>query len=85
MDAQLCSDVASANIDEMFHEVSRLLKPGGYFIVVSSGSDEIRRFFFEVDSFDWRLHETLRIDRLPVRGTFYYVYIAEKNLEVEVD
>jgi SAM-dependent methyltransferase len=85
MDAQLCSDVASSNIYEMFHEVARILKPRGHFIVISSGPDAIRRFFFEVETFDWRLHETIRIEKLPIKGTFYYVYIAEKNLAVDVE
>jgi ubiquinone/menaquinone biosynthesis C-methylase UbiE len=85
MDAQLCSDVASSNIYEMFHEMSRILKPRGYFIVISSGVDEIRRFFFEIETFDWRLCETMKIEKIPVRGTFYYVYIAQKNLAVDVD
>jgi SAM-dependent methyltransferase len=85
MDAQLCSDVASSNIYDMFHEMSRILKPRGYFIVISNGPDNIRRFFFEIDTLDWRLHETMKIEKIPVKGTFYYVYIAEKNLAVEVD
>jgi hypothetical protein len=52
---------------------------------VSSGSDELRRFFFEAEAFDWTLQETLKIDKLPVRGAFYYIYIAEKNAEIDHD
>jgi hypothetical protein len=34
---------------------------------------------------DWRLHEMMKIEKIPVKGSRYYVYIAEKNLAVEVD
>jgi SAM-dependent methyltransferase len=85
MDSQMCSDVAASNIDELFRDISRILKPGGYFIVVSSGPDELRRFFFAAEEFDWTLQETFKIHKLPVTGTFYYIYIAEKNAEIDHD
>lgn len=79
MDAMMCSDISSKTVFSVFDEVSRLLKAGGHFIVVSSGAPELRESYFSHDSFDWTLHEALKVPKLPIKGSYYYVYIAEKN------
>jgi SAM-dependent methyltransferase len=79
MDAMMCSDIAASLVSDMFTEVARLLKPGGHYIVVSSGPEPLRKMFFLPTQYGWTLHETLTIDKLPVPGTYYYVYITEMN------
>jgi hypothetical protein len=45
----------------------------------------LRRFFVEGEAFDWTMQETLKIEKIPVRETYYYIYVAEKNREIELD
>lgn len=85
MDALMCSDIAVRIVYNMFEEISRLLKPGGFFIEVSSGCEELRESYFQESSFNWTLHDTLKIPKLPIKGTFYYVYIAQKNKQTHSD
>ena len=79
MDALMCSDIAVRVMYNMFEEISRLLKPGGFFIEVSSGCEDLRASYFQEASFNWTLHDTVKIPKLPIKGAFYYVYIAQKN------
>ena len=51
---------------KMFHEISRVLRPGGYYILIS-GADESRRVpFLENSTFKWKLkHFTIETNQPP--------------------
>jgi SAM-dependent methyltransferase len=83
MDAFMCSDVADRIVYAMLSEISRILKPGGFVIVVSSGAEPLRKSFFEVPAFNWTVRETLTIPKQMMPGTHYYVYCAEKNPDLD--
>ena len=54
MDALLCGDNSFLMTAKMLHEVQRVLKPGGYYFMVSYGEPESRIFHLEREflSFD---------------------------------
>jgi RAT1-interacting protein len=79
MDAFMCSDVADRIVYAMFHEISRLLKPGGFLIVVTTGAEPLRKSLLDVPAFNWTMRETLTIEKQMIPGTYYYVYCAEKR------
>ena len=54
MDALLCGDNSFLMTAKMLHEVQRVLKPGGYYVMISYGDPESRIFHLEREflSFD---------------------------------
>ena len=79
IDALMCSDISSRLVSKMLSEVYRVLQNGGVFISVSNGSEDLRRSYFEAMSFDQSTLTVFTIDKLPIPGSYYYVYVFEKN------
>ena len=53
IDALLCGSHAFVNVAKMTREVQRVLKPGGYYFVISYGKPENRNCHFERDHLDF--------------------------------
>ena len=57
IDALLCGDDAFLNVARMLKEVSRVLKPGGTYLVISYGKPENRDFHFERPHLDFTVKQ----------------------------
>lgn len=55
LDSVLCGDNSTANAARACAEASRVLKPGGNFIVISYGQPESRLTYLEKDEYRWRV------------------------------
>ena len=75
LDCLLCGESSTANTAKYMSEVSRVLKPGGLFLVVTYGSPENRLSYLEGD-YGW----TTSVNTLPKP-----VINAEGLPEVQVD
>lgn len=55
MDAVLCGENSTANVAKMLSNVSRALKTGGVYFVVSHGIPENRLTYLENEAYSWRV------------------------------
>jgi ubiquinone/menaquinone biosynthesis C-methylase UbiE len=93
LDSILCGDGSSSSCDRYMTEVSRVLKPGGVFIVVTYGPPEYRLGYLDRLEYEWTiLSPELRLQKPDPLGGFddkepdpevlpdvHYVYIMTKN------
>lgn len=79
IDSLCCSDIAAKILTEVFRGISKVLKPNGFFIVISNGSEEARSMFFDNPIYRWRLLNVINIPKPQIKGTFYYMYVYQKN------
>jgi len=84
LDAILCGESSIANADKMLGEISRVLRPGGVFVVVTYGDPPTRLTYLEKPKYGWKV-ETQTIDKPKVPGIqqekndVHYIYIASKS------
>lgn len=55
MDSILCGENSTANANKALTEVSRVLKPGGCYIVISYGAPETRMSYLSKAEFKWEV------------------------------
>ena len=81
IDALLCGDDAFINVAKMIKEVQRVLKVGGYYMIVSYGTPEYRMLHLN------RKFEKFKIDILKIEKDFveedgydkhHYIYLCQK-------
>ncbi|GAM21347.1 hypothetical protein SAMD00019534_045220, partial [Acytostelium subglobosum LB1] len=80
IDAVMCSDDDNSNARMMIAEVARVLRPGGFFIVMTYGSPESRLPILDVPSLGWTVH--LRLVGTHSEANInecHYVYIMHKH------
>ena len=56
MDSLLCGDNSVANVAKMCQEMSRVMKPGGVYFIVSYGVPENRLNHLENEDYGWTVH-----------------------------
>lgn len=89
LDSLLCGENSTANVSHTCAEVSRVLRPGGNFIIVSYGTPENRLSYLENDAYKWRVtvHTIAKpaiTGGAPVdaddekRNPFHYLYVCHK-------
>jgi SAM-dependent methyltransferase len=89
LDSILCSEASTANSGRYTHEVARVLKPGGVFIIVSQGAPEIRMSYLEGD-YGWSTSiSTIPKPSISTAGlpeasssdpsAVHYVYVCRKG------
>jgi len=80
LDALLCGDESTSNADKMLLEISRVLRPGGVFILITYGEPPTRLNYLERAKYGWKV-ESLSIEKPhPANaGEHHYVYIATRN------
>lgn len=81
MDSMMCAETSSYDIDKMFKEISRVMKPGGVFIEISNACEELRLSYFQPDLYNWKIIAIVKIQKPIVSDDFYYAYIAKRNEE----
>ncbi|KAH7820516.1 putative Methyltransferase-like protein 13 C (METTL13C) [Monocercomonoides exilis] len=81
LDAILCGSNSFVNAKKMNSEVSRVLKPGGTYLVMTYGDPESRILHFEDPAFDWIVtaKEVKSSDEDRKEASIYHCYFMEKN------
>ena len=79
IDALLCGDHCFMLVAKMLKEISRVLKVGGYYIIISYGNPETRMVHLERDhlAFERQIYTIKRQDDDEQEKT-HYVYICKK-------
>ena len=83
IDALLCGDHSFMIVAKMLKEISRVLKTGGYYIIVSYGKPENRMTHLERDhlAFDIQIYTIKRKEDEDESEKIHYVYICKKLTE----
>jgi ubiquinone/menaquinone biosynthesis C-methylase UbiE len=77
LDSVICT--GARLVSQMMGEISRVLKPGGIFIEISYGTPNTRSSFLK--GHGWTVWDTKEIEKITEKGTFHYIYMAQKNRE----
>ena len=79
IDALLCGDHSFMIVAKMLKEISRVLKTGGYYIIISYGKPENRMIHLERDhlAFEVQIYTIKRAEE-DEQEKIHYVYICKK-------
>ena len=79
IDALLCGDHSFMIVAKMLKEISRVLKTGGYYIIISYGKPESRMVHLERDhlAFEIQIY-TIKRQEEDEQEKIHYVYICKK-------
>ena len=79
IDALLCGDHSFMIVAKMLKEISRVLKTGGYYIIISYGTPENRMIHLERDhlAFEIQIY-TVKREEEDEQEKIHYVYICKK-------
>lgn len=82
IDALLCGDHSFMIVAKMLKEISRVLKTGGYYIIISYGKPESRMVHLERDhlAFEIQIY-TIKRQEEDEQEKIHYVYICKKLTE----
>ena len=82
IDAILCGDHCFMLVAKMLKEISRVLKTGGYYIIISYGKPESRMVHLERDhlAFEIQIY-TIKRQEEDEQEKIHYVYICKKLTE----
>ena len=82
IDALLCGDHSFMIVAKMLKEISRVLKTGGYYIIISYGKPENRMIHLERDhlAFEVQIYTIKRAEE-DEQEKIHYVYICKKLTE----
>eukprot|EP00656_Telonema_subtile_P052463 TRINITY_DN7323_c0_g1_i1.p2 TRINITY_DN7323_c0_g1~~TRINITY_DN7323_c0_g1_i1.p2 ORF type:complete len:125 (+),score=24.14 TRINITY_DN7323_c0_g1_i1:447-821(+) len=86
MDSVLCGEGSTKNVATMCKQISRVLAPGGAYIVVSYGQPDYRLNYFDKPEYNWTLlpvrsvpKPSVSTDQNTDSADVHYVYIMLKN------
>ena len=79
IDALLCGDHSFMIVAKMLKEISRVLKTGGYYVIISYGKPESRMIHLERDhlAFETQIY-TIKRQEEDEQEKIHYVYICKK-------
>ena len=79
IDALLCGDHSFMIVAKMLKEISRVLKTGGYYVIISYGKPESRMIHLERDhlAFETQIY-TIKRQEEGEQEKIHYVYICKK-------
>jgi len=85
LDAILCGEGSAENADKMCSEISRILRPGGVFCLITYGSPKTRLPYLEPEKFCWDVTK-LTVDKPTVafdtqEKDVHYVYCMRKAVK----
>lgn len=85
-DSIVCSDESLQNCDAMLTEISRILKPNGFYVMISHAQPAYRLNYIQKDSYKWQIavktvkRPMLGIVNLPADDNVHYIYVCKKDL-----
>ena len=75
IDVFFCGDEINQNVELMLNEVHRILKKGGFYVVISFGKPEAREKYFK--SFDFKVKIfKFKKESDDIKTTYHYVYVC---------
>ena len=77
-DTLLCGDNSNKVVLTLLKEISRVLKPGGTFVIVSYGTPETRKRFFDGNQTPLSITQSIKVEKPGFTGTSYYIYVIKK-------
>ena len=84
IDALLCGDHSFLIVAKMLKEISRVLKTGGYYLIISYGQPENRMLHLERDHLDFNIQiYTIKKQEEDEKEKIHYVYICKKLPEAK--
>jgi len=83
MDAILCGEGSAENTDKMLAEVSRILKPGGVFVLITYGQPKTRIHYLNKTKYHWGIEQHTvakhNQNESDDRPDVHYIYICTKQ------
>jgi|ERR1711903_41477 len=86
MDSILCGESSTKNAALMMKEISKVLKPGGHYLVVSYGQPDYRLNYFDKPEYNWNIlpaqsvqKPTVSAVEEPDPANVHYIYVMHKN------
>lgn len=86
MDSVLCGEGSTKNCNQMCKEMSRVLKPGGTYIVISYGQPDYRLNYFDKPEYNWNILPAQSVPKPTVSvveeadpANVHYIYIMTKS------
>ena len=84
MDALLCGDTCYSDVAKMLNEVQRVLKIGGYYIVISYGQPENRVTYFKSENLSFEVdYMVLESERNDQQTSCHFIYVAKKKKDAD--
>merc|ERR1712178_225131 len=88
MDSVLCGEGSTKHCAKMMSEISRVLKPGGTYIVISYGQPDYRLNYFDKPEYNWNILPAQSVPKPTVTASedqdpanVHYIYIMTKSCE----
>eukprot|EP00744_Colponema_vietnamica_P001055 GILI01001795.1.p1 GENE.GILI01001795.1~~GILI01001795.1.p1 ORF type:complete len:208 (+),score=61.85 GILI01001795.1:40-663(+) len=90
MDALLCGENSTKNVQSMVSEVYRVLAPGGVYLIVSYGQPDQRTLYLEREDLNWEV-KVLTVPKPTISGAaasaaddkeagnVHYIYVCTKR------
>ena len=85
IDALMCGEDSTENVNKTLSEAHRVLSPGGLFFEITYGRPENRMRLFESAGLDWKLHPPLLLEDQENPDSSHFLYIFEKPFRLSVD
>ena len=79
LDSLICSSESNKIVPNYIKEISRVLKKGGIYFVVSYGTPNTRTIHFNDKNSELQLIDTKEIEKPTEKGTYHYVYFVQKK------
>jgi len=86
MDSVLCGEGSTKHCAKMMSEISRVLKPGGTYIVISYGQPDYRLNYFDKPEYNWTILPAQSVPKPTVSvvedqdpANVHYIYIMNKS------
>eukprot|EP00743_Colponemidia_sp_Colp-15_P010282 GILK01011307.1.p1 GENE.GILK01011307.1~~GILK01011307.1.p1 ORF type:complete len:252 (+),score=20.19 GILK01011307.1:47-757(+) len=87
MDSILCGEMAFINVARMTKEIQRVLRIGGYYLIISYGHPENRVLHLEMPHLKWSIHqlklepssELFTQDALDAEEQRHFCYLCQKE------
>jgi len=79
LDTIICGETSSKTVTTYIREVSRVMKPGGFFILVSYGSPSTRKKYFEGNQNGLTVIETIPIEKTGLYGAYHHIFAIKKS------
>merc|ERR1711904_47554 len=86
MDSILCGEGSTKHCSKMMSEISRVLKPGGTYVVISYGQPDYRLNYFDKPEYNWNILPASSVPKPTVSvveeqdpANVHYIYIMTKS------